>query len=99
MRPSPSLRPEDLPLGSLESRATARAWLLQSRQHFQLIISCNDDIRMPLNLGTSTCERQIWPNGDLFEYVILDGRAEDLTEEQLQDFIDRHPIRRNTAAQ
>jgi hypothetical protein len=90
-------RPEDAPLGSLESRAAARAWLLQNRKHFRMIVHCYDD--NPLNLETSVCKRQIWPDGSLFEYIMLDGRAEDLTEAQLQDFIDRHPIKRNTTAQ
>ncbi len=100
-KPPPSLptgfRPEDAPLGSLESRAAARAWLLQNRKHFRMIVHCYDS--NPLNLETSVCERQIWPDGSLFEYIMLDGRAEDLTEAQLQDFIDRHPIKRNTTAQ
>lgn len=93
------LRPEDAPLGSLESRAAARTWLLQNQKRFQMIFYCNDPIPTPLNLENSTCERQIWPDGSLFEYIMLDGRLEDLTEEQLQTFINRHPIRRNTSAQ
>ena len=92
-----SLRPEDAPLGSLESRAAARLWLLQNRKRFQMIFYCYDAI--PLNLENSTCERQIWPDGSLFELIMLDGRLEDLTEEELQTFIDRHPIRRNATAQ
>lgn len=89
------LRPEDAPLGSLESRAAARAWLLQNRKHFRTIFYCYD---VPLNLENSTCDRQIWPDGSLFECIMLDGRIEDLTEAQLQDFVDRHPIKRNTTA-
>ena len=92
------LRPEDAPLGSLESRAAARAWLLQNQKRYQLIFAGYDD-GIPLNLENSTCDRQIWPDGSLFELVMLDGPAEDLTEEQLQAFIDRHPIKRNTTAQ
>lgn len=102
-KPLPSLptglRPEDAPLGSLESRAAARAWLLQNRKRFQMILSCNDPNPTPLNLENSTCDRQIWPDGSLCEYITLDGRVEDLTEEHLQAFIDRHPTRRNTATQ
>lgn len=93
------LRPEDAPLGSLESRAAARAWLLENRKRYQMIFACNDANPTPLNLENSTCDRQIWPDGSLFEMINLDGRLEDLTEEQLQAFIDRHPIRRNTTAQ
>lgn len=95
-KPLPSrptgLRPEDAPLGSLESRAAARAWLLQTQKRFQIIVYCNDETPTPLNLETSTCDRQIWPDGSLFESIFLDGRVEDLTEEQLEAFIDRHPI-------
>jgi hypothetical protein len=58
-----------------------------------------DEIPPPLNLENSSCERQIWPDGSLFELIMLDGRLEDLTEEQLEAFIDRHPINRNTSAQ
>jgi hypothetical protein len=64
-----------------------------------MILDCNDEIPTPLNLENSTCDRQIWPDGSLFELITLDGRLEDLTEEQLQAFIDRHPIRRNTSVQ
>lgn len=53
----------------------------------------------PLNLENSSCNREIWPDGSLFELIMLDGPAEDLTEEQLQAFIDRHPIKRNMTAQ
>jgi hypothetical protein len=99
-KPLPSrptgLRPEDAPLGSLESRAAARAWLLQNRKRYQMIFGGNDEIPTPLNLETSTCVRQIWPDGSLFECIMLDGPAEDLTEEELEAFIDRYPIRRNT---
>jgi hypothetical protein len=104
-RPKPLLspptgpRPEDAPIGSLESRAAARAWLLQNRKRYQMIFGCNDPNPTPLDLENSTCDRQIWPDGSLFELVMLEGRIEDLTEEQLQAFIDRHPIRRNTTAQ
>jgi len=90
-------RPEDAPLGSLESRAAARAWLLQNQKRHQVIFCDYDEV--PLNLENSTCDRQIWPDGSLFELIMLDGRLEDLTEEQLQAFIDRHPIKRNASAQ
>jgi hypothetical protein len=64
-----------------------------------MIFCFNDPNPTPLNLENSTCDRQIWPDGSLFECIMLDGRREDLSEEQLQAFIDRHPIRRNTSAQ
>jgi len=105
-RPKPLLsrptgpRPEDAPLGSLESRAAARAWLLQNRKRYQMIFAdCDSPNPTPLNLESSSCHREIWPGGWLFELIMLDGRLADLTEEQLQAFIDRHPIKRNTTAQ
>jgi len=90
-------RPEDAPLGSLESRAAARAWLLQNRKRYQMIFAGYED-GSPLNLENSTCDRQIWPDGSLFEIVMLDGPIEELTEEELEAFIARYPIRRNTPA-
>lgn len=86
-------RPEDAPLGSLESRVAARARLHQNQKRYRVIFYGYDAI--PLKLENSFCERQIWPDGSLFEYIELDGRVEDLTEEQLQAFIDRHPIKHN----
>jgi hypothetical protein len=92
------LRPEDAPLGSLESRAAARAWLLQNRKRYQMIFAGYED-GSPLNLENSTCDRQIWPDGSLFELVMLDGPVEQLTEEELEAFIDRYPIKRDTPGQ
>ena len=67
-----------------------------------IFAECDGPDPTPLNLENSTCHREIWPDGSLFELIMLDGRLKDLTEEQLQAFIDRHPIRRirrNTPAQ
>ena len=99
LSPPTSVRPGDAVLGSLESRAAARALLLQNRNHFRTIFTCNDPNLTPLNLEKSTCDRQIWPDGTLSEIISLHGRVEDLSEEQLQAFIDRHPIKRNTSEQ
>jgi hypothetical protein len=54
---------------------------------------------MPLNLENSTCERQLLSDGSLLECIMLDGRSEDLTEEELRSFIDRYPIKRNATSQ
>jgi hypothetical protein len=35
----------------------------------------------------------LWPDGLLVELIFLDGRIEDLTEDQLDAFVDRFPIR------
>jgi hypothetical protein len=83
------LRPASFPVGSLESRAAARALLQQQQQRFQLIIYT---IGEPLNLETSTCKRQIWPDGSLFDLVMLDGSYTDLTGGQLEAFVCQHPV-------
>jgi hypothetical protein len=82
-------RPADFPVGSLQSRAAARALLLQQQKRVQLIFSVDGE---PLNLETSTCERQVWPDGALFELVMLDGSDTDLTDAQLEAFIQQHPV-------
>ena len=82
------LRPADFPVGSLQSRAAARALLLQGQKRYELIFHTDE----PLNLETSTCERRIWPDGTLFALVMLDGRDTDLTDEQLEAFIQQHPV-------
>ena len=83
------VRPADFPVGSLESRAAVRALLVEEQKRFQLIYYV---IGKPRNLEASTCERQIWPDGSLFELVMLDGRDTDLTEAQLEAFIQQHPV-------
>jgi len=92
-------QPGDYEQGSLKSRAAARA-RLDKLQIVRLIFSCPQE---PLNLQTSRCHREIWPGDILFESVQLDGRLTDLTEEQLDQFIQRFPIEtdrgRNTKAQ
>lgn len=85
----PVPKPSDHPVGSLESRAAARALLDATQKTYRLILST---IGEPLNLQTSTCERQIWPDGSLFEFVSIDGSAKGLTDEQLDAFTSRFPI-------
>jgi hypothetical protein len=82
------LGPADFPVGSLQSRAAARALLLQGQKRYELIFYTDK----PLKLETSTCERRIWPDGTLFALVMLDGRDTDLTDAQLEAFIQQHPI-------
>ena len=83
------LRPADFPVGSLQSRAAARALLLQQQKRITLIFCVEGE---PLNLERSTCERRIWPNGTLFDLVMLDGDDTDLTDAQLEAFIQKHPV-------
>ena|ERR1039458_4138225 len=83
-----NLRPADFPVGSLQSRAAARA-LLQQQKRFKLILSIEGK---PLSLETSTCKRQIGLDGTLVEFVMLDGIDTDLTDAQLEAFIQQHSI-------
>jgi hypothetical protein len=73
--------------------------LEENRKRYQVIFARNDDNPTPLDLENSSCVRQIWPDGSLFEIIYLRGRLEDLTEEELEAFVDRYPIKRNTSAQ
>jgi hypothetical protein len=84
-----NFRPEDFPVGSPQSRAAARALLVRNRKNIQIIVYGMDQ---PLNLETSTCKRQIWPDGTLFNLIELDGRMSDLTDEQLKTFVEKYPI-------
>jgi hypothetical protein len=49
-------------------------------------------VGMPLNLEKSTCTRTLAANGLLTEIVQLDGRREDLTDEELENFVAEFPI-------
>src|SRR5215472_15475729 len=63
-------KPGDFPVGSVESRAAARARLeggQQPRLRVTLI-----RIGKTLQLGTSTCARSFWPDGTVFELVCVD---------------------------
>jgi hypothetical protein len=84
-----NLRLADFPVGSLQSRASARALLLQQQKRFQLIFYVEGE---PLNLERSTCERRIWPDGTLFDLVMFHGDDTDLAEGQREAFIQQHPI-------
>jgi hypothetical protein len=46
----------------------------------------------PLSLATSTCRRTLNPGGAVTEIVELDGRDEDIDEEELEKFIASFPI-------
>jgi hypothetical protein len=83
-------KPGDYELGSLQSRAAARAVLNANLQRVLMVYSCKN---RPLNLQTATCERMLWPDGLLVEMVFLHGRASELTDQQLDEFINRFPIR------
>jgi len=89
-RESPNLqlaempRPGDYELGSIGSRAAARALLdaklkADQRKRFRVMLTT---IGRPLSLETSGCTRSLWPDGTVFENVRFDGT--DPTEAQLE---------------
>ena len=47
-----------------------------------------------LNLETSTCRRTLTANGALTEVVRLDGMHGDLTDEELDNFVEGFPVER-----
>jgi hypothetical protein len=47
-----------------------------------------------LNLETSTCWRTLTANGALTEVVRLDGMHGDLTDEELDNFVEGFPVER-----
>jgi hypothetical protein len=82
------IRPGDFPIGSIQSRAAARA-AMPALVAYTVICDCPD---LPLHLEASTCERRRWPNGAICEMVYLDGRASDVSEEELYKWVEGHPI-------
>lgn len=82
-------QPSDYEIGSLESRAAARALLVETQKRVRLVFFV---IGQPLNLETSTCERSWWPDGTLYEQVLLDRTNKDLTQAALDEFVSRFPI-------
>jgi len=69
----------------------ARGLLQQTQIAYTLILGVPD---LPLHLESSICERFRWPKGEICELVYLDGRASDISQEQLYAFIERYPILR-----
>ena len=59
------------------------------REPMRVVIS---GVGIPLNLEKSTCTRTLAANGLLTEIVQLDGRREDLTDEELENFVAEFPI-------
>jgi hypothetical protein len=84
------LSPTDYGIGSMESRAAARAMADANREVSRMIFCGWNE---PLKLETSSCQRMLWPDGLLVEVIFLDGRIEDLTEDELDAFVNRFPIR------
>ena len=82
-------RPEEFPTGSAQSRAAARALVLQNQKRIQVIVSCPEQ---PLNLDTSECHRYRIPDGTEIVVLELDGNDAELSEAELEEFILRHPL-------
>src|SRR5207244_2241429 len=89
------LKPGRYELGSLESRAAARALLDAKLERIRFILTCKKE---PLNLENSTCMRVFWRENILFEMVELDGSDKDLTEEELEKFIAAFRFKRTVSA-
>ena len=70
-------------LRSLESRKQ------DARGRCRVIVSA---VAHPANLANSTCTRTLYPDGQLTEFVYLDGSLEDFGEENLEWFIAGFPI-------
>ena len=49
----------------------------------------------PLDLAKATCTRTIWPNGQLFEFVNLNGTDHGLSKEDLEKFIQSFPVEKS----
>jgi len=63
-----------------------------SREPFRLVVS---HAGKPLDLAKATCTRTIWPNGQLFEFVNLNGTDYGLSKEDLEKFIQSCPIEKS----
>jgi hypothetical protein len=64
------------------------------RQRVRVVIS---GVCAPANLETSRCTRTL-TNGLLTEIVEFDGSCDDLSDEQLENFIESFPIQEEAAA-
>jgi hypothetical protein len=58
---------------------------------FRMVFSRMDK---PLNWETSMCTRTRQPNGSVLEFVKLDGRDHDVTDDELDQFVSRFPVQR-----
>jgi hypothetical protein len=80
--------------GRLEKLEKALVPSQGPRQLMRVVIS---GMCAPANLGTSRCKRTL-RNGTLTEIVELDGSCDDLSDEQLENFIESFPIQEEAAA-
>ena len=59
------------------------------RGRFRIVVS---HAGKPFNLATATCTRTLMPDGGLMEIVNVNGSGHDLSDEELERFIQSHPI-------
>jgi len=62
---------------------------LVAQEPFRVVVSHAGE---RLDLAKATCTRTIMPDGRLMELVQLNGSREGLSEEDLESFIQSHPI-------
>ena len=60
-----------------------------SQEPFRVIVT---RAGKPSDLSKATCRRTLWPDGRLMEVVNLHGSSDGLSEEDLEKFIQSHPI-------
>jgi hypothetical protein len=58
-------------------------------QQMRLVVS---GIGQPLDLANSTCSRKLDSSGHLLELIALHGSRHDLTDEQMENFVQSFPI-------
>jgi hypothetical protein len=78
---------------SLQSRAAARLLLAQGQtepgNRIRVLVTT---VGRPLDLAASTCTRRRCANGLLTEIVMLHGTKADLSEFEIDAFLERWPI-------
>jgi hypothetical protein len=62
------------------------------KEPFRLVVS---HVGEPLDLSKATCTRTIFPNGQLFELVDLNGTDDGLSKDDLESFIQSFPVERH----
>jgi hypothetical protein len=80
------MRGLDNRLNKLESRWNP---LKEPLSRFRLVAS---KIGGPLNLEKSRCTRTLGPTGNLFEVVVMEGSADELSDDELDQFVERFPV-------
>ena len=88
------MKPVNRRIARLECRFAPRLqpdFVSNPQDRLRLVVSAMDHA---LNLQTSTCRRTLTASGLLAEVVRLDGMHSDLTDEELDDFVEGFPVER-----